>query len=131
MSDSAALAKKLRIKESSQIWAWPDARRLPESLAAAASPHIGSAEQSDIGLLHVDDREAVNTVLGEHLERLAPMRAVWLVYAKGNRTDINRDKLWVQLDGYGWRAVSQVSVDERTSALRIRPLKPGEKPLDR
>jgi hypothetical protein len=48
---------------------------------------------------------------------------------KANRADLNRDTLWPVLGEYGMRPVSQVAVDEVWSALRFRPLKPGEPPF--
>ena len=48
---------------------------------------------------------------------------------KANRADLNRDTLWPVLVEYGMRPVSQVAVDEVWSALRFRPLKPGEPPF--
>jgi hypothetical protein len=46
-----------------------------------------------------------------------------------HRADLNRDTLWPVLGEYGMRPVSQVAVDEVWSALRFRPLKPGEPPF--
>ena len=48
---------------------------------------------------------------------------------QGHRADLNRDTLWPVLGEYGMRPVSQVAVDEVWSALRFRPLKPGEPPF--
>ena len=46
-----------------------------------------------------------------------------------HRADLNRDTLWPVLGEYGMRPVSQVAVDEVWSALRFRPLRPGEPPF--
>jgi hypothetical protein len=40
--------------------------------------------------------------------------------------NVNRDTLWPILSEYGLRPISQVAVDDIWSALRFRPLKPGE-----
>lgn len=80
--------------------------------------HTGITD-ADVGALSTRNRADVDTALTEHRETLATMKTVWVVYAKGNKTDINRDTLWVQLAEYGWRAVSQVSFDETYSALRV------------
>jgi hypothetical protein len=53
----------------------------------------------------------------------------WVAYPKANRADLNRDTLWPVLGEYGMRPISQVAVDEVWSALRFRPLKPGEPPF--
>ena len=43
--------------------------------------------------------------------------------------DINRDSAWPILAEYGMRPISQVAIDDVWSALRFRPLKPGEEPF--
>jgi hypothetical protein len=54
---------------------------------------------------------------------------LWVVYPKDNRTDLNRDSLWPILAAHGLRPITQVAVDDVWSALRFRPLKPGEPPF--
>lgn len=52
---------------------------------------------------------------------------LWMVYPKGNSknlaSDINRDRGWEPIAEAGFRAVSQVAVDNDWSALRFRNLK--------
>lgn len=48
----------------------------------------------------------------------------WISYPKGGasiKTDINRNKLWELMKPYGYRPVSQVSIDNEWSAMRFRP----------
>lgn len=126
MSDPKALHRRLQLKPDSGLWVWPEADAIPEALAATEDfAHRGIVE-ADVAVLFTRDRQDVDTVMTEHLEALATMRAVWIVYAKGNKTDMNRDTLWTQLEGYGWRAVAQVSYDATFSALRVRPMNDGE-----
>ncbi|WP_120002773.1 hypothetical protein [Nesterenkonia muleiensis] len=126
MSDPKALHRKLQLKPGSRLWVWPEAAAVPEPLAATEDfTHTGITE-ADVAVLFTGNRADVDTVLTEHLEALATMRAVWIIYAKANKTDINRDTLWRQLEEYGWRAVTQVSYDDTYSALRVRPMKDGE-----
>jgi hypothetical protein len=40
--------------------------------------------------------------------------------------NVNRDTLWPILSDHGFRLISQVAVDDIWSALRFRPLNPGE-----
>ena len=61
--------------------------------------------------------------------RLARPEVFWVAYPKANRADLNRDTLWPVLGEYGMRPISQVAVGEVWSALRFRPLKPGEPPF--
>ena len=60
-----------------------------------------------------------------HRDSVAAGR-LWICYPKGGRADINRDSLWPMLRRYGLRPITQVAIDEVWSALRFRPLKPGE-----
>jgi hypothetical protein len=62
-------------------------------------------------------------------DHLAQPSVFWVVYPKGNKTDINRDTLWPILAEYGMRPIGQVAVDAVWSALRFRPLKEGEAPF--
>lgn len=125
MSSAQDLAKKLQITPGTGLWVWPNDATAD---AVESASHVERRElaDADVAVLFTDNKAAVDTVLTEYLEGLAELRAVWIVYAKGNKTDINRDSLWVQLADYGWKAVSQVSYDDALSALRIRPLKEGE-----
>lgn len=128
MTDTKELHRKLRLKPGSTLWVWSGAGHVPESLSATEDFIHGAAADADVAVLLTEDRASVDTALAEHLDGLSTTNAVWIIYAKGNRTDINRDTLWVQLAQYGWRAVSQVSFSETHSALRVRPLKEGEAP---
>lgn len=125
MSDPKALHRKLQLKPGSKLWIWPEAAAAGPLAATEDFAHSGVAE-ADVAVLFTRDRADVDTVLTGHLDALATTRAVWIVYAKGNKTDMNRDSLWIQLEKYGWRAVTQVSYDDTYSALRVRPMKDGE-----
>lgn len=51
----------------------------------------------------------------------------WLSYpksTKGQKYDINRDILWDLLLPLGWHPVSQVSLNETWSAMRLKPNDP-------
>lgn len=128
MDEIADLRRKLRLTPGTALWIWPEDHPPSDALAADDSLRHATLSDADVAILFTENRAAVDAVLGEYLEQLTPVRAVWIIYAKANATDINRDTLWVQLDQYGWRAVSQVSFSDALSALRIRPLKPGERP---
>jgi hypothetical protein len=62
----------------------------------------------------------------EQLPVAAGARAVWVVYPKGGRADVNRDVVAGEARAYGWRGVSNIAVDDTWSAVRVRPLKDGE-----
>lgn len=130
MSDPKTLHRKLQLKPGSGLWVWPNSSDLAEPLAATDDFVHTTVTEADVAALFTRHRADVDAAMAEHLEALAAMRAVWIIYAKGNKTDINRDTLWTHLERYGWRAVSQVSYDDAYSALRVRPMKAGETPSD-
>lgn len=114
MDAAADLQKRLQIKQGSRVWLWPeqvDTPRLLEPVddSVARAP----LAEADVAVLFTENRAAVDAVLTEHLSALAPLRAVWVVYAKANKTDVNRNTLWTLLADYGWRAVANVSYDVR------------------
>lgn len=76
-----------------------------------------------------DDAASLREILVAHHAHLADPIVFWVAYPKGNRTDIDRDKLWPILAEHGMRPISQVAVDDTWSALRFRALKDGEPPF--
>ncbi|HEX2467368.1 MAG TPA: hypothetical protein VHJ54_04100 [Solirubrobacterales bacterium] len=78
-------------------------------------------------LVFGDDAESLRATVAAHADQLADPATLWVAYLKGNRADINRDGVWPDPGQHGLRPIAQVSVDEVWSALRFRPLKPGEK----
>ncbi|HET8522938.1 MAG TPA: hypothetical protein VFL82_06880 [Thermomicrobiales bacterium] len=120
------VAAKLLIKPNTTVWlSHPDRigliAPLPDSVQTVANP-----AQATTALYFADDRDSIRSLLDAHQEQLAKSGVVWVAYPKANRVDVNRDSLWPILAGYGLRPISQVAVDEVWSALRFRPLKPGE-----
>lgn len=126
MADHSALLKKLQIKDGSRVATMPESEPLPPVLLEATTDLAGTLDESDVVLGAVTDRAGTDSLLDAALPVIGHARAAWVLYPKGNRTDINRDSLWRLLVERGWRPISQVAVDEATSAVRIRPLKDGE-----
>lgn len=124
-SDHEALQKKLQLKPGTRLWVWPETQAHPPELTAdtIAATDLGNA---DAAVLFTNSPADVDAALEQHIRALAPLRAVWFVYPKGNATDFNRDTLWNRLLRDDWRANSNVAYNEALSAIRARPLKPGE-----
>jgi hypothetical protein len=97
--------------------------------AAGGVGRVDAPEQATTALVFADDAASLRDLLATHQERLARPEVLWVAYPKGNRTDINRDSLWPILGELGLRPVTQVAIDQVWSALRFRPLKPGEAPF--
>lgn len=124
MTEKKKRAEKLQVKPGTKLWVWPE-REMPELGDEHTLTDVADAE---VGLIFADVRAEVDEAMQQYADDLAGARAVWIVYLKGNKTDMNRDTLWVQLAEYGWKAVSQVSYCDQLSALRVRPFKKGEAP---
>jgi hypothetical protein len=119
-------ADKLLIRPNSRLWTSDPARSgvvgpLPHGVAVAERP--GEAATA---IAFGDDAAGVRRILDRDAEELKRTATFWVAYPKANRADINRDSLWAILADYGFRPISQVAIDEVWSALRFRPLAPGE-----
>jgi hypothetical protein len=118
---------KLQITGDSTVLCHPD----PAALAMVGPLPATTTDPAaaDVALAVVSTPEEVEAFMTGPAAGLADARAVWLLYPKGGRAKkipVNRDSIWAQMGPHGWRLVSNVSVDDTWSALRARPLKPGE-----
>jgi len=121
-----SVADKLLIKPGSTLWISDEGRRdllgpLPDGVEPTADPSKASTS-----IVIADDGESVRRRFATDGTALLASDNLWVVYPKGNKADINRDSLWPILGDFGFRPISQVSVDDTWSALRFRALKPGE-----
>jgi hypothetical protein len=82
--------------------------------------------EADTAVLFVADQAELRATLAAHAGDLLSPDVLWFAYPKGGRADINRDSLWPIVAEHGLRPITQVAVDETWSALRFRPLAPGE-----
>lgn len=119
-------ATKLRIRPGSTVWLSDPTRLgllgpLPESVDVVERP-----DGASVALVIGDDAATVRSRIGADAPALRAADAFWVLYPKGNRTDVNRDSLWPILAEHGFRPISQVAVDDTWSALRFRPLRAGE-----
>ena len=120
------VAQKLLIKPGTSVWLSDPGRLaliepLPDGVEHADGP-AGCAT----ALVFADDAAGLRGVLDRHGDDLHGPAAVWIAYPKGGRSDVNRDSLWPILGEHGMRPIGQVAIDETWSALRFRPLEPGE-----
>lgn len=121
-----SVAQKLRIKPGSSVWVLSDedlARLgpLPTGVNRAAAPG-----EADAIVLFAADQASLRSALASHGAEVARAKLIWVAYPKGGRSDMNRDSLWPIVAALGLRPIGQVAVDETWSALRFRPLEPGE-----
>jgi hypothetical protein len=124
-----SIAEKLQIKPDTTVWVSPfDHLELVGTL-----PHgvrqSHTFEDATVAIIFVDGEATARARLDRHRHSITKPSILWVAYPKGNRADINRDSLWPILGEYGMRPNGQVAVDATWSALRFRPLKPGEEPF--
>ena len=125
MADKS-VADKLLIMPATSLWVSDEARRgllgpVPDGVAASSDPSTAST-----AIVVADDAASVREEFATNGTALLGSGNLWVLYPKGNKADINRDSLWPILSEFGFRPISQVSVDDTWSALRFRALKPGE-----
>lgn len=120
------VADKLLIKPGTSLWVSDEARRsllgpTPDGVDVTSDP-----SQASTAIVFADDAASVRRRFATDGTALLASGNVWVLYPKGNKADINRDSLWPIVAEFGFRPISQISVDETWSALRFRALKPGE-----
>ena len=124
-----SVAEKLLIKPATTVWtSHPENLELIEPLPVGVRV-VERPEQATSALVFGDDAESLRKLVAAHANRLADPDTLWVAYPKGNRTDINRDSVWPILAVHGLRPIGQVSLGDVWSAMRFRPLKPGEAPF--
>ena len=121
---------KLLIKPGTTAWtSHPERATLIEPLPDGATWTDALADATT-AILFADDERSLRALLGEHAGGLGEPEYLWVAYPKGGRADINRDSLYpIVAEMTGMRPITQVSLDATWSALRFRPLKPGEAPV--
>jgi hypothetical protein len=123
------VADKLLIRPDTTVWLSQSSRRDVIAPLPAGVRQVDQPREAATAVVFADDAATVREVFATHKDDLTAPNAVWVPYPKGNRTDVNRDTLWPILGDYGMRPVTQVAIDDVWSALRFRPLKPGEPPF--
>jgi hypothetical protein len=123
-------AAKLLVKPGTTAWAsHPEHASLLEPLPEGAAWTDAIADATT-AVLFADDERSLRGLLAQHADALARPEHLWIAYRKGGRADINRDSLYpIVAELTGMRPITQISLDATWSALRFRPLKPGEAPF--
>jgi len=122
MSDKTN-AEKLQIKDDYVVWVIStndEEAALLDPLPSGVEVVDEPSDDISAVVLFVEDREYLADQLDEILPQLGSTPVIWIGYPKGNRTDINRDSIWELVGEYGWGLVSNVSLDEDWSAVRLK-----------
>src|SRR4051812_784433 len=85
------VAEKLSIKPDTPVWLSHADRA---GLIQPAPESVGEVSAAAIAIVFADDAASLRTVLAEQAAGIAKPASVWVLYPKGNRTDVNRDTLW-------------------------------------
>jgi hypothetical protein len=120
---------KLLIKPETTVWTSDATRQGLIGPLADGARWVDAIEEATVAMVFVDDAASLRAIVARDVTRLGRVPVLWIAYPKGNRTDLNRDTLWPMLAEHGLRPITQVAVDDVWSALRFRPLKPGEPPF--
>jgi hypothetical protein len=120
------VAQKLLIREGQRV-ALVDpptaAAGVLGPLPAGVSIEARVSAATDVAIVFVRDRAALEALWPTVAGSLAPAAILWLGYPKrghGVTTDLTRDHGWAPVHGAGYDPVTQVAVDETWSALRWR-----------
>ncbi len=123
------VAAKLGLKGGGRLWVSdPAGAALVGPLPEGASLQSTAAD-ADVALVVVASAAEARAAVAAHRDVLAGRPSFWVAYPKGGRADINRDSLWPILAEAGIRPNTQIALDDAWSALRFRPLAPGEAPF--
>ena len=123
---SKTTADKLLIKPGSTVWSSHQDRLgligpLPDGVTIA-----DGLDAATTAIVFADDAASIAAFLSDHRDHLADLEHLWVLYPKGNKSDINRDSLWPIVGEFGFRPITQIAVDDTWSALRFRLLREGE-----
>ncbi|WP_019423355.1 hypothetical protein [Paenibacillus sp. OSY-SE] len=116
----AELLKKLRYKAGRAA-----VLNAPEGYHLGVEDGTEAAGRYDFVQLFVNDAQEVDAWIPKVLPLLNEEAVFWITYPKQSskvKTDINRDILAAMVqNSTTYRVVSNVAVDEKWSALRLRP----------
>jgi hypothetical protein len=125
-----SLAQKLRIREGARV----ALLNAPDGYATTLDPLPGgvevatitadASEQYDVTLLFARDHAELECLAPAVIAATRDEGVLWIAWPKGGakaKGAITRDTLWPVMAALGWGPVSNVSLDETWSALRLRP----------
>lgn len=111
---------KLRLAAGDAVLA-PDP--LAVELVGALPPGatvVDVADGADAALLVCRSAAELDAVLASHGEALRRIRAPWVLYRKGGRSDLNRDSIWRRVEQDGFALVGNIAIDDEWSSVRLK-----------
>ena len=116
----SALAKKLLIKPDRTV----AVLHPPDSGCPADITPTGGDPPYDVVLVFAADGSVLEECGGAGIAAVREGGVLWIAYPKKSSslaTDLSRDVVAERMASTGWRAVTQVAIDDDWSALRFRP----------
>ena len=128
-SGARSTAEKLLIKPGVRLWVEPI--ELLRALGPLPAGVLPSADlpSAGVAVLFFGHSTDLRLFIGRHPTALLHPPVLWICYPKGGASDLTRDTLWPMLAAHHLRPVAQIAIDATWSALRFRPLRPGEPPF--
>jgi len=126
---TSSVAEKLLVKPNTTLWSSHPSRLELVGPLPAGVGRVDAPEQATTALVFADDAASLGDLLATHQERLARPEVLWVAYPKGEPDRHQPGQPVADLGELGRRPVTQVAIDQVWSALRFRPLKPGEAPF--
>ena len=120
-----SVAQKLLIREGQRVALIdpPAGGATLGALPAGVMVESAVTPATDVGVVFVRDRAALEAVWPAVAASLGPAAVLWICYPKrghGVATDLTRDHGWGPVHAAGYDPVTQVAIDETWSALRWR-----------
>jgi hypothetical protein len=120
------VAEKLQVKPHSELVfgpSTPEQRALLDPLPEGVTQLVGIEGDTDgVVVMFARDREELDGLLRDEFPKLHMPRAIWVGYPKGNRSDINRDRIWERAQEVGWTLNGNISLDDTWSSVRLKRL---------
>lgn len=88
------VADKLRIRPGTALWASDPERISLIGVLPDTAMMVPTIAQATVALLIADGAQQARALLTDNQPWLDRPKALWLLYPKGNRSDVNRDSLW-------------------------------------
>lgn len=122
----SSLAKKLVLKPGNRVLILNHEAEFQDSINALKTFFIETVHTTgryDAIIVFVNNQSELERITQPVIRAVTESTIFWIAYPKassGIQTDITRDKGWESVTTHGMIPVSQVSVDEKWSALRFR-----------
>ena len=126
MAGPAPLMKKLRLEPEKQALLLNPPESFGEALGADVSKinFLADFEENlEFVLVFAHKQRQITSVIPDIHKSLIEDGLLWLAYPKKSskvESDLSRDVIWDMLKDYGYRPVTQISIDDIWSALRFR-----------